>query len=187
MNRHAAALTHALGLPVRRRGDTDLAIEDRKFSGNAQHRGRHALLFHGTILCACDLELMEAVLPPPSRQPDYRANRQHAAFLRPPGVASGRVKDALRRAWEDRVVHQPGPPDSIPAGQGCRRALPPASMTRLGSSLAPPTSSRSAEVTRPLEPSDTAVPDIPDWSRAVSRARELARTKYDTHDWTFRF
>lgn len=99
MNRHAAALTRSLERPVRRRGDTDLAIGDRKFSGNAQRRGRRTLLFHGTFLLDLDLDLLRAVLPAPSRQPDYRENREHQAFVMNLGVDPRRVKDALREAW----------------------------------------------------------------------------------------
>lgn len=187
MNRHAATLTRVLGRPVRRRGDTDLAIGDRKFSGNAQRRGRHALLFHGTILCDCDLELMDAVLPPPSRQPDYRAGRGHAAFLKALDVPADRVKVALRQAWEDGAVHQPGPPNSTVVGRDCGRAgsFPPAG--GLGGSLAPPTTPGATEAARRQQPPDIAAPAHPDWQRIVARARELARTKYDTHEWTFRF
>lgn len=99
MNRHAAALTELLGQPVRRRGDTDLAIADRKCSGNAQRRGRRALLFHGAFLIDLDLALLAAVLPPPSREPDYRAGRGHGDFVMNLGVDRARLKSALRQVW----------------------------------------------------------------------------------------
>lgn len=105
MNRNAAALTRVLDRPVRRRGDTDLAIGDRKFSGNAHRRGRRALLFHGTFLLNLDLDLLQAVLPAPSRQPDYRENREHQAFVMNLEVDPERVKDALRGVW---VTATPG-------------------------------------------------------------------------------
>lgn len=99
LNRHANALAALTGQPVRRRGETDLAIGERKFSGNAQRRGRRALLFHGTVLLDLDLALVTALLPAPSREPDYRGGRAHADFLlnlHRPAVA---VKEALRRVW----------------------------------------------------------------------------------------
>jgi lipoate-protein ligase A len=102
LNRHAAALTTVLGLPVRRRGDTDLAVGDRKFSGNAQRRGRQAILFHGTLLLAFDLALVPALLPRPSREPDYRAGRSHAEFLMNLSAPAAVVKSALREAWSAR-------------------------------------------------------------------------------------
>lgn len=99
LNRHAAALTQALGRPVRRRGDTDLAIEDRKFSGNSQRRGRRALLFHGTFLLGLDFRMVEAALQAPSRQPDYRLYRDHTQFLMNLGADAAVVKSAIRQAW----------------------------------------------------------------------------------------
>ncbi|HKI71114.1 MAG TPA: lipoate--protein ligase family protein, partial [Verrucomicrobiae bacterium] len=44
------------------RGHTDLAIGDRKFSGNAQRRKRRAVLFHGSFLLNLDLALIDKVL-----------------------------------------------------------------------------------------------------------------------------
>ncbi len=99
LNRHAAALTTLTGQPVRRRGDTDLAIGERKFSGNAQRRGRRALLYHGSLLLDFDLELISALLPAPSREPDYRAGRAHRDFLMNLRVPAEAVKAALRRVW----------------------------------------------------------------------------------------
>ena len=59
----------------RMRGHTDLAIGERKFSGNAQRRRKHFLLFHGTFLLNFDLALVSELLPMPSKQPDYREHR----------------------------------------------------------------------------------------------------------------
>lgn len=102
LNRHAAVLTTLLGRPVCRRGDTDLAVGDRKFSGNAQRRGRRAILFHGTLLLGFDLALVPALLPRPSREPDYRAGRSHAEFLMNLNAPAAVVKSALREAWDAR-------------------------------------------------------------------------------------
>jgi lipoate-protein ligase A len=66
---------------VRRAGVSDLAIGDRKIGGSAQRRGRRALLHHGTLLYAFDTDAMNRYLNGPSRQPAYRANRPHAAFV----------------------------------------------------------------------------------------------------------
>ena len=48
-------------------GDTDLAWNGIKVSGNAQRRLRQACLFHGSILCQASLEDMGQVLSHPSR------------------------------------------------------------------------------------------------------------------------
>ncbi len=80
-------------------GHTDLVLEDRKFSGNAQRRKRHAVLFHGSFLLDFDLALIEKVLRMPSKQPDYRQSRSHGEFLMNWNVSAKAVKAALRQAW----------------------------------------------------------------------------------------
>jgi lipoate-protein ligase A len=99
MGRHKDALTALLGRPVRVQGHTDLALGGLKFSGNAQRRKRHALIFHGVFLLNFDLSLMEKYLPMPSRQPDYREGRPHRLFLMNLPVPAAAVKSALRQAW----------------------------------------------------------------------------------------
>jgi len=86
-------------LNVEVQGHTDLALGGLKFSGNAQRRKRTHLLFHGAILLNLDLELLDAVLPMPSLQPDYRRGRSHKDFLTQLGVPAEPVKQALRNAW----------------------------------------------------------------------------------------
>jgi lipoate---protein ligase len=72
----------ALQLPdVTVAGDTDLALGGRKVSGNAQRRGRRALLHHGTLLYAFDSAVAVRYLKEPARQPGYRLARRHDAFL----------------------------------------------------------------------------------------------------------
>jgi lipoate---protein ligase len=99
MERQRAALADLLRQPVEVKGCTDLAVGRLKFSGNAQRRKRHALLFHGTFLLHFDLSLMDRFLQMPSRQPDYRAGRAHDRFLMNLDVAAAAVQDALREAW----------------------------------------------------------------------------------------
>jgi lipoate---protein ligase len=99
MGRHRDALTALLGRPVRVQGHTDLALDELKFSGNAQRRKRHALVFHGTFLLHFDLSLMEKFLPMPSRQPEYRQGRPHGQFLMNLPVPVDAVKNALCQAW----------------------------------------------------------------------------------------
>jgi lipoate---protein ligase len=107
MERHRAALSSLsaqsqisnLRSQISVQGHTDLAVGGLKFSGNAQRRRRHYLLFHGTFLLQVDLELMVAVLPLPSRQPDYRQNRSHESFLTNLGLPAASVKQVLQQAW----------------------------------------------------------------------------------------
>jgi lipoate-protein ligase A len=104
MGRHRDALSALLGRPVRVQGHTDLSVAGLKFSGNAQRRKRHALIFHGTFLLRFDLSLMERFLPMPSRQPDYREGRLHGSFLTNLLLPAEAVKEALRRTWSAGTV-----------------------------------------------------------------------------------
>ncbi len=99
MERHRQAVAEALRLPVSVRGITDLAIGDRKFSGNAQRRRRTALLFHGTFLLGLDFAKVQACLAMPSRQPDYRQGRCHQEFMLNLDAPARVIKFALREAW----------------------------------------------------------------------------------------
>jgi lipoate-protein ligase A len=71
----------ARGLSVHIQGTSDLTLNGLKFSGNAQRRLRNAILFHGTVLYRFDLDLISRYLTFPSRQPEYRNNRSHQAFI----------------------------------------------------------------------------------------------------------
>lgn len=81
------------------RGISDLAIDGMKISGNAQRRTRRALLFHGTILHGMSADLVARYLRHPSRQPDYRADRPHQAFLRTITAPPQAIKHAVAAAW----------------------------------------------------------------------------------------
>lgn len=70
-----------LGVSARMRGASDVAVGDLKISGNAQARKWKAVLLHGTLLVDADLELMEAVLQHPPKEPDYRRGRPHSDFV----------------------------------------------------------------------------------------------------------
>ncbi|MDE0028907.1 MAG: lipoate--protein ligase family protein [Deltaproteobacteria bacterium] len=99
MERHRRALAGATGLPIRRQGTTDLAVGQRKFSGNAQRRRRRCLLFHGTFLLDFPIPLVEELLPYPPKAPAYRGRRAHGAFLANLSLPAADVKDLLRRSW----------------------------------------------------------------------------------------
>jgi lipoate-protein ligase A len=98
LNRMASALHQwAPGTGVW--GTSDLAIDGMKISGNAQRRTRSALLFHGTILHGMSADLVARYLNHPSRQPDYRADRPHQAFLRTITAPTQAIKHAVASAW----------------------------------------------------------------------------------------
>src|SRR5207253_7193116 len=99
--------------PVEMQGHTDLALRGLKFSGNAQRRKRHFLLFHGTFLVHFDISLMEKMLLLPSKQPAYRANRSHADFLTNLDLPPQILKAGLREAWNAREAAFQIPFDQI--------------------------------------------------------------------------
>lgn len=70
-----------LGVEAQPRGISDVAVGERKISGNAQARKWHAILLHGTLLVDLDRELLEAVLRHPPREPEYRRGRPHGEFI----------------------------------------------------------------------------------------------------------
>ena len=53
-------------------GQSDLVLDGRKFSGNAQQRKRTHLLHHGTILYAFDVSRIGDYVKHPPRMPEYR-------------------------------------------------------------------------------------------------------------------
>ena len=75
------AILATFGVVGRPEGTSDVAVGDRKISGNAQARRWKALLVHGTLLVDFDYELAEATLKYPPREPAYRQRRFHRDFL----------------------------------------------------------------------------------------------------------
>lgn len=94
----------ALGVPgLTLAGDTDLVLKGRKVSGNAQRRGRRALLHHGTLLFGFDPRLATRYLTEPVRQPAYRAARCHAEFIGNLPLSGETVRARLETAWDFRT------------------------------------------------------------------------------------
>ncbi len=90
----------ALGISgLEKRGTSDLALHGRKVSGNAQRRKRRSLLHHGTLLYDFVPGIMEAYLPPPPREPDYRCGRPHEAFLANLPLPLDVIKTRVAAAW----------------------------------------------------------------------------------------
>jgi len=102
MERNRAALKLKLRIEsskVEVAGHTDLVLDQAKFSGNAQRRKKHFLLFHGTFLLNFNIPLIEKYLRMPSKQPGYRQNRSHEDFLMNLNLPAVEVKGALCNAW----------------------------------------------------------------------------------------
>jgi lipoate-protein ligase A len=100
LTRNGGVLSALLDQPVRVQGGVDLTVGAFKSSGNAQRRKRTHLLFHGTFLVGLDLELVDAVLRFPSKQPEYRAGRSHREFVRNLPLDGAALRRGLRAAWK---------------------------------------------------------------------------------------
>jgi len=83
-------------------GISDLTIDAMKFSGNAQHRKSESVLHHGTLLLNFDLTKITRYLRSPEREPEYRAGRPHAAFVRNLGIDAESAMRMLESAWDAR-------------------------------------------------------------------------------------
>jgi lipoate---protein ligase len=94
------ALIEALDVPGLSIGGTaDLVLRGRKVSGNAQRRGRRALLHHGTLLYDFDPGLAARYLKEPIRRPAYRSDRCHADFIGNLPLSEESLRARLNAAW----------------------------------------------------------------------------------------
>ncbi|MGC9036038.1 MAG: lipoate--protein ligase family protein [Verrucomicrobiia bacterium] len=99
MNRTKRAIQSVLGNNVKVSGITDLTIDGKKFSGNAQRRFNDYILYHGAFLLNMDISMIERLLKIPPRQPCYRQNRTHRDFLININVQSLKIKESLKKEW----------------------------------------------------------------------------------------
>jgi lipoate---protein ligase len=86
---------------------SDLALAGRKFSGNAQRRGRRYLMQHGTILYRFETGCISRWLSQPRDQPPYRANRSHTAFVANVNLDPIRFKRALAKGLGWPMIKEP--------------------------------------------------------------------------------
>ncbi len=104
----AAALEpHVSG--VRCCGTSDLAIGERKFSGNSARCRRGHFLYHGTLLYDFPLPLVARCLAMPPRTPDYRAGRLHEGFLANLPLAGETLRRVLVQAYAAHEPYGPWP------------------------------------------------------------------------------
>ena len=80
-------------------GLSDLTLGARKLSGNAQYRKRDYVLVHGTFLLHFDLSRIAKYLLLPAKQPEYRRQRSHDAFLVNAEVDAVKLGERLRSEW----------------------------------------------------------------------------------------
>lgn len=84
---------------LQHQGISDLALGDRKCSGNSVRCKRDFLLYHGTLLYAFDLPLLDRYLATAPRQPAYRAGRAHSQFVINLPVEAQKLREALARGF----------------------------------------------------------------------------------------
>lgn len=99
LEHHKQCIQEMIGDCVDIAGVSDLVINGRKFSGNAQYRKRRFTLVHGTFLLNLDPAIVARCLRLPSKQPVYRQNRSHDSFMRNLHLAPNGVRKALKAAW----------------------------------------------------------------------------------------
>ena len=87
---------------IQHRGISDLALGDRKCSGNSLRCKRDFLLYHGTLLYNFDLPLLDRYLATAPRQPAYRAGRIHSQFVINLPVDADQLREALARGFGAR-------------------------------------------------------------------------------------
>jgi lipoate-protein ligase A len=104
-------IAQALGVSLA--GTSDLTLDSRKISGNAQQRKRRHLLHHGTLLYDFRAEQVGRYLRLPSRQPDYRRHRDHLDFLTNLPMTAMEMKARLRQAWDATESSQARPEEMV--------------------------------------------------------------------------
>lgn len=109
LGRHVEFLS-TLAAGVDRAGTSDLVLSGsaddapRKFSGNSLRMRRRHLLYHGTILYDFPISRLDHWLASPVRQPAYRGNRDHSAFLTNFPATRPAIESVLLHAWQ---AHEP--------------------------------------------------------------------------------
>jgi lipoate-protein ligase A len=91
------------------------AATPRKFSGNSLRVKRTHLLYHGTLLYAFDLALVETCLREPPRQPAYRQSRAHRDFVANLPLTRESLIHAIDGAWPTSEALKHWPRDRVEA------------------------------------------------------------------------
>ena len=112
MERLQASLER-LGVATRWQGTCDLTCQNRKVSGNALRCKRNWLVYHGTLLCGMELDLLTRYLGMPRRQPEYRQGRSHEQFVTNLPVTPDALKRELARTWGCTGVQSEWPAEMV--------------------------------------------------------------------------
>ncbi|MGI6459090.1 MAG: lipoate--protein ligase family protein [Candidatus Hydrogenedentales bacterium] len=87
------------GVQTSHEGISDLALDGRKVSGNAQKRRRQFMLHHGCVLYRADTLAMDRYLREPKDRPEYRGARPHTHFVVNLPLGPEDVRQAVREAF----------------------------------------------------------------------------------------
>lgn len=88
-----------LGIDSIIEGTSDLTVNGKKVSGNSMRCKKNWMVYHGTMICELDIDLIAQCLGTPARQPDYRQQRSHADFLAQLATTPSRLSEAIAEAW----------------------------------------------------------------------------------------
>ena len=104
-----ATALQSIGIATEIKGTCDLTIDGRKVSGNSLRVKRNFLIYHGTMICDFDTQLISSCLKTPVRQPDYRNQRSHEDFVASLSVKTPELSTAIAHAWnaEEPLVDWP--------------------------------------------------------------------------------
>ena len=109
---------------ISRQGTSDLALENRKFSGNSLRVKRNHALYHGTLLYDFPLLLVAELLSAPPRQPEYRQGRPHDEFVRNVPISGDALRHALGATFAATVPLPDWPEAAVAALVAEKYSLP---------------------------------------------------------------
>ena len=96
-----------LGINADISGTSDLTVGGQKVSGNALRCKRNWLVYHGTMICDLDIDLIANCLGDPIRQPEYRQQRDHRSFLAQLDTSVSELMEAIAIAWAADFENSP--------------------------------------------------------------------------------
>ena len=93
------AAVKTLGINAEISGTSDLTVDGQKVSGNALRCKRNWFVYHGTMICDLDIDLIANCLGKPIRQPAYRQQRDHRSFLAQLDTSVSELMEAIATTW----------------------------------------------------------------------------------------
>jgi len=96
-----------LGIDAEISGTSDLTVGGQKVSGNALRCKRNWFVYHGTMICDLDIDLIANCLGKPIRQPEYRQQRDHRSFLTQLDASVDNLMEAIAGTWSASLEATP--------------------------------------------------------------------------------